>query len=95
MSVFDLLAVLTMASAAAAGWQMGFIHRASSWLAMALGLAVALALVPPVLGALEGVQALPALEPLLADRDPQLRDAAKRALGRIQLERRGTVRAQP
>jgi S1-C subfamily serine protease len=44
----DLLLVLAAVVAAAGGWRMGFLRRFSSWLGAAVGLAVAIALLPDV-----------------------------------------------
>ena len=53
MNLLDLVLVLFIAAAAVAGWSMGLVNRALSWLGLGVGLVLVAAVTPPLLDALD------------------------------------------
>ena len=56
MSALDIVLVLVAAAAGAAGWTMGLIHRALSWLGLLLGIVLISLVLPSLLDALDRIE---------------------------------------
>ncbi|MGH9194039.1 MAG: CvpA family protein, partial [Acidimicrobiales bacterium] len=54
MNVLDVVLVLAAISAAGAGYRLGFVTRATSWLGLALGVTVGALALPPLLRQVQG-----------------------------------------
>ncbi len=54
MSLFDAFILVALVAAAVGGYRLGFIARVASWIGLALGLYVAVLVLPPALRAFEG-----------------------------------------
>ena len=58
MNALDLVLVATVVAAAIAGWRLGFVARLTSWTGLAIGVLVAVRVLPWVIDRLEGAESL-------------------------------------
>ena len=54
MNLFDVLVLFVLASAAAGGWQLGFVARAASWIGMAIGVIITARMLPTLIERFDG-----------------------------------------
>ncbi|HEX2274354.1 MAG TPA: CvpA family protein, partial [Acidimicrobiales bacterium] len=54
MNLFDLLIILVLIGSGVGGYRLGFVARVSSWVGLALGIAVAAWAVPKLMEVIEG-----------------------------------------